>query len=131
MSVHTDVLWNQLTVEEIQLLTNGCGSLERGFPTPDFGFTDPCRRHDFDYFIGGSEIDRRTSNLLMLYGMLLIIDKKKWWVTRFCMEVVAYLYFHITEELGDNFYYYTDTPRGWPEIEEGIRRVRMGLSRDP
>lgn len=61
---------------------NGCGSGPTARIVPDGVFGPACRRHDFNYMLGGTARDREESDWQFLLDMLTIArrETRSWWL---------------------------------------------------
>lgn len=105
--------WSQLTPVLFQLMRdhdilNGCGSRWFRAITPQFMFEASCWKHDFYYWVGGSESDRKRADDLFLVYMLKDANRApfylRWWhrgwarLYHFAVRVFAKRYFHYSEK---------------------------------
>lgn len=64
------VHFSDLSVPQIDMISNGCGP--RGWGAiPDWGFTESCEEHDFDYWNGGTAEDRLKADQKLRDAMIL------------------------------------------------------------
>lgn len=77
---HCKYIYDNLTKKELNILSgSSCGPSNNkflAFIVPDF-FKKPCKIHDVDYFIGGTEQMRKWSDRKFYYGC-----KKGFWMFR-------------------------------------------------
>lgn len=62
--------YEDMTTEEREFLCNGCGPKGFIIPIPEFIFTASCDHHDFNYWRGFEEADRKWSDE-KFYSMML------------------------------------------------------------
>ena len=57
------VRYIDLTPQEKAVICNGCGPKGGIIPVPEFRFTASCLHHDFNYWLGCKEIQRKKADL--------------------------------------------------------------------
>lgn len=70
MSRPERIRFRHLTPEEKKIVCNGCGPKGGLIPVPEFVFTEACNHHDFNYFIGATELQRKKADLQFLAEMI-------------------------------------------------------------
>lgn len=112
---------------------NGCGPGSASGLVPDFMWEEDCDEHDFDYFVGGSEVDRREADWRFSMRMILRANNRyAWWdPRRFFARMGAWSYYRAVKELGDDLAFcYRPKPLTMARVlalldeEEERRRVR-------
>jgi hypothetical protein len=64
------VRYNDLTPQEKAIICNGCGPKALWLPLPKFMFRACCDHHDFNYWIGCKEIQRKKADLQFYREMI-------------------------------------------------------------
>ena len=64
------IRYADLTEAQKTLICNGCGPKGGWVPVPDFLFHASCDHHDFNYWLGHTEGDRRKADHQFLVAML-------------------------------------------------------------
>jgi len=77
----------KLTKEQKAILCNGWGPKGGGAVVPELFLHEPCDRHDFDYWVGGSILDRLKADWRLLRSGM---RKAKW---NPAMNAAAMVYF--------------------------------------
>ena len=62
--------FRNLTQLEIKVICNGCGSKGGWFKPPDYRFRASCDHHDFNWWLGGNDLDRELADDKFLREML-------------------------------------------------------------
>ena len=102
--------FENLTGEQREFICNGCGAKGGNIPVPNFAFKASCDRHDFGYWVGGTEKDRRRID--SGFGKALRKDAG-WDPGLWCW---AFFYLRGVKAFGSSYFYYGE-PRGWKELE--------------
>lgn len=109
-------------------LANGVGS--RSFPINprDFIFKHASKQHDFQYFVGGNEEERRWVDGLFLSDCFKAIGKAPIGKRPF-YTIIAIIYFGFLVALGSYAWEYTDKPaETWDEF---LIHVDVFFSKNP
>ena len=61
--------YSKLTDRQKDIITNGCGGKGMGFKPPQFFFKASCNHHDFYYWRGGTEADRKHADSMFFLAM--------------------------------------------------------------
>lgn len=99
------VRYKDLTPEQKDLLTNGCGGKGSWVPIPDWRFTASCDHHDFNYALGGSEEDREKADRQFYDAMLADADAAPWYLRYFYRFWAKTYYLAVSQYAGDYFHY--------------------------
>lgn len=113
------VRFKDLTEEEIAYLCNGCGGKGGLFNPPDFLFTASCNHHDFNYWLGGTEEDRKKADKDFLNAML-VDAKRSDWPRSWLHFVLAYLYYLGVRVAGKRFFYYSIEQRTRADLDKAM-----------
>jgi len=106
----TKIRYNELTKEQKEVICNGCGGKGGKLNPPDFMFTASCNHHDFNYWLGHTEEDRRKADKQFLEAMLNDISVLPFW-KRFFFRKIAYTYYKAVRLFGKSFFYYAKAER--------------------
>jgi hypothetical protein len=88
-------------------MCNGAGP-KGGVEVPDFIFTEAANRHDFDYWLGFSELDRTRADYKFLNNMLAATKAQSGWWSRQWYTMVAWRYYSAVRWLGKKAFSYRD-----------------------
>jgi len=110
--------YEHLTTPQRVRLCNGCGPKARWLPVPDFMFEASCDRHDFSYWLGATEDDRRIAD----YGFYLALCRdadrhaapRRWW-----LRALAWSYYRAVRMFGGPCFHYAEAKRGWEDLAAG------------
>jgi hypothetical protein len=117
------VRFKDLTEDEIAYICNGCGGKGGIFNPPDFLFTASCYHHDFNYWLGGSEEDRKRADTGFLNAMLLDarrVSGLRMWFHLF----LAYLYYYGVRFFGGKFFHYSAEQKTRKDLDEEMEKLR-------
>jgi len=98
--------YSDLTSKEKAIICNGCGGKGSIINPPNFMFTASCNHHDFNYWRGGTEVDRLKADWRFLKAMLrdsLYIENLAFFISHI---VIACLYFIAVRIAGWNYFNY-------------------------
>ena len=105
---------------------NGVGSRSFFINPPDFIFGPAAKIHDFLYFVGGTEEDRKASDeIYNLYAKNIISQKHG--VKRHLYSAIHTVYYFVLKMLGKYaFEYYPEPAKTWDEV---VDRYKSYLAR--
>lgn len=86
---------------------NGCGPSGWKSPLPSFCFEHHCYEHDYAYYVGGSETDRRSADNKFYYAMVRCSNYLSWWKRPFA-RLQAWVYYRMVKSLGSKYFNYAD-----------------------
>ncbi|MBE3141820.1 MAG: hypothetical protein IMZ53_14690 [Thermoplasmata archaeon] len=121
------ISYKDLTKEQEAVICNGCGPKGGWVPVPEFFMHASCDHHDFRYWKGGSETDRKAADLDFLIMMLKDAgyDQVK--------QSLAFTYWMAVRLFGSVCFHYSDRERDekdlaifMEEYYEGLRSKREG-----
>jgi hypothetical protein len=102
-NLSTIPLYEDLKPWELDAVATECGP--QWFPRfiakhiPQYTFRDPCRQHDFDYWVGGTELDRKITDLKFFVRMLKSgPNKKEAWRYYKLVRQFGWVSFHYGEK---------------------------------
>lgn len=93
--------------EKKRIPLNGCGGKGGWIPVPDFMFTASCDQHDFQYWRGHTERDRKEADRAFLRAMKRDVSALKWW-RRPTAYLVAQTYYRAVRLFGGKFFNYSN-----------------------
>jgi len=119
----TDLVFEDLTPEELAVITDGagCGNVEAD--VPDWIFRPACLRHDFCYWVGGVEADRAAGDLAFYRGMRALVKINASWYSRWWYYSMAWVYYRSVRNFSGKYFYYGE-PRGRKELNEGLEKQK-------
>ena len=116
----TQVRFNDLTTEQLDILRsnaelNGCGGKGGWLNPPDWIFTASCDHHDFNYWLGGTELDRSKADWQFYQAMLVDVENTSWW-KRPWYKMVAWVYYTAVRKFASSFFSYDDTEKTLEDV---------------
>ena len=60
-------------------IVNGCGTKAMAWLVPDLLQTDACNAHDYEYWLGGTKLDKRHADRTFFAAMKRTAAKAPWW----------------------------------------------------
>ena len=112
----TDLKFEDLSREQLDHLVDDCG--KPGFlDVPDFIFSIACQRHDFDYWLGHTKIDRHAADARMYRTMKSAIASEPWY-RRFWLYPIASTYYWAVRIGSSRFFYYDQRKRTLEDLQE-------------
>lgn len=114
MGLGRPLRWRYLSKLERRAIANGCGGKGGKVPVPDFLFTASCDHHDFNYWLGGSERDRRKADWQFYQAMLEDVHAQSIWV-RPLAYMAAWLYYKAVRRFARQYFNY-GPPRDWEDL---------------
>ena len=97
--------FRDLTPEQVKKICNGCGGKGSWVPVPQFIFHASCEHHDFNYWLGGTEADRKKADKQFYQAMKKDIKDEPWW-KRPWYHILAYTYYKAVRIKGGEFFCY-------------------------
>lgn len=98
--------WHDLTEAEVAQITDGCGKKGGWIRPPEYLFFDTsCDQHDFYYWRGHREEDRKIADAAFYQVMKRDVGKATWY-RRLWLYVVAWLYYRAVRFCGKPFFHY-------------------------
>jgi len=98
----------ELTETEKKQICNGCGGRggKLNFLIPQKHFQEACNIHDYMYYIGRTQEDKRKADAVLLYNLDTIVKNmkgiKKWWYKK-----LAKTFYEAVHNFGD-YYFWKD-----------------------
>lgn len=126
--------WHDMTSDQRAAISNGCGGKGGWFRPPQFRFRASCDRHDFGYWIGGDESDRRWCDARFLGAMVADAVLLPIWKRPFHL-LMAYVYYRAVRAFGSKFFKYGEKSKtrhlpGWSPFDPKVH-VSDDLEFDP
>jgi len=97
--------YSDLTEEQKSKICNGCGAKGGWFKAPNFLFKASCNQHDFYYWRGGEENDRKYADDMFYKYMKKDCAESKWY-EKISHYLIAYLYYKAVRFFGEKFFSY-------------------------
>ena len=98
--------FNELTSNEIKKYCNGCGGKGGFINPPEFLFHASCNHHDYLYYCGDTESDRKKADNSFYNYMRLDIANESRWYKRVYYKIWAYTYFKTVRLFGSKYFNY-------------------------
>ena len=102
--------YKQLNASQKKTICNGCGGKGGVINPPEFLFHASCNHHDFRYWRGCTESDRKDADISFYKWMRVDIAESKWYLKPY-YHVWAYAYYKAVRLLGKKYFYYHSTCR--------------------
>jgi len=96
--------YSQLTDKQKSEITNGCGGKGMGFTPPQFFFKASCNHHDFYYWRGGENKDRKYADKSFLDAMLEDAERASNWFSNIWNRTAAYAYYFAVRISGKKYF---------------------------
>lgn len=116
--------FQDLTQEQQDFVSDDCGN--HFLDVPDFMWTDACREHDFGYWLGCTENDRRRVDEAWYHQMLQAVDdtdSELFKYNKWVYKLLATLYFFAVRMFSWRFFNYGNSYKTQQdlvlEMEEG------------
>jgi len=111
--------YKDLTKEQKDFICNSCGGKGGWIKPPDFIFKASCNHHDFRYWRGATEDDRRLADKEFYGWTRADIEDAKWYLKAY-YHVWAFTYFQFVRFGGRKYFYYGEKPK---ELDDLIREM--------
>lgn len=115
-----ELKYSDLAEDEKALICNGCGGKGGWVKPPQFMFHASCNHHDFGYWKGGTDADRKDCDVKFLQAMIgdaAILDGLH---RRLWHYVMAFAYYLAVRRCGGKFFNY-GPKRGFRDL---VRRTQ-------
>ena len=103
--------FKDLTSKDKGLICNGCGGKGSWIDPPDWLFKASCNHHDFEYWRGGTEADRKHADWGFYQAMIEDANRASWWRRPFA-RMRAWVYYRAVRTFAKSYFFHTDVPRG-------------------
>lgn len=117
--------FEDLTKEQLDYFCNGVGSAHFPINPHDLIFKSPSKRHDFLYWLGGTDEDRILADEIFYLESLLEIGKQKWIPCRLFYFSVLELYMMFLRPLGKYAFEYGSKRESWDELKKFIDEKKV------
>jgi len=116
--METKIRYQHLTDVQKEVMCNGCGG-KGGIVTPPHAtfFKEECNWHDFNYFLGYTEVHRLKADKQLKAAMIKKVNKMPWY-TRLRLKPWCHLYYRAVRIVGKKFFYYGIKEQEVPTIKE-------------
>lgn len=123
----TEVRWRNLdTVTRQRMrragILNGCGAKGHWLDPPDWLFKASCDHHDFNYWLGCSDADRRRADWQFYQAMVEDANNTSWWRRPFA-RLRAWIYYKAVVKWGEEFFYFASGYRTWEDLLAELERA--------
>ena len=102
--------YKDLTDTQKQAICNGCGGKGGFINPPEFLFHASCNHHDFKYWLGCTEDDRKDADEAFYRWMKIDIASAKWYLKPY-YHLWAYTYYKAVRLFGKKYFYYANKQR--------------------
>jgi len=109
--------FSDLTQEQIDFIANGCGAKGSWIKVPDFIFGNSCKRHDFAYWRGGNEDDRRNADEELYADMELRVQMLNSMYKRLFYRAIVYIYKRAVWIRGSKNFQYRDKMKTMADLK--------------
>lgn len=117
MEENTKLRYSDLTPFQKKSICNGCGGKGGWFNPPEFLFHASCNQHDFYYWRGGDETDRKEADETFYKFMKKDVSEAKWFRKPF-YGIAAYTYYKSVRVFGKKFFNYCDSQKTKENVVE-------------
>jgi hypothetical protein len=98
--------YSELTKEEKKKICNGCGSKGGWIKPPEFLFHASCDQHDFYYWRGGLEPDRKKADDEFYRYMIIDCSRADGLVKYIKYRLIAFIYYQAVRYAGKMWFNY-------------------------
>ena len=113
--------YKQLNSHQKKTICNGCGGKGGLINPPEFLFHASCNHHDFRYWRGCTEADRKDADDSFYKWMKVDIAISKWYLKPY-YHLWAWTYYKAVRLFGKKYFYYVDKPRTLEDLEKEINK---------
>ena len=114
--------WRNLTKYQKLHISNGCGKKGGWFNPPDFLFTASCNQHDFNYWLGKVEEDRKKADL-QFYERMKVDASTAGWYIKWWHYSMACTYYRAVRMFGKDSFYDGKKSKTWNDLERDINKA--------
>lgn len=83
-------------------------------PVPEFVFHEACDHHDFNYWLGCTDEDRKKADVEFLQEMIRLANYNEGYIQ------LAFIYFNAVRRFGGTCFHYADRERDETDLEKEI-----------
>jgi hypothetical protein len=109
-----ELKFRYLTSSQKREICNGCGPKFAGEICPKFLLTASCDHHDFNYWLGGTSLDRQIADD-QFYSAMLDDASKSWPPKSWFYRLLAWRFYRAVREWGATFFG-AGRKRSWNEL---------------
>lgn len=113
--------YKELNSHQKEFVCNGCGGKGGLINPPEFLFHASCNHHDFLYWRGCTEADRKKADTEFYEMMLKDIEEAKWYLKPH-YHIWAWTYYKSVRIAGKKFFYYGDKMKNQVDLISEIQR---------
>lgn len=110
------IRFGDLTDEQKDFIIDGCGKKGGILDVPDWIFTASCAHHDFNYWLGHTEEDRKKADWQFYQAMLYDANNAPWY-KRAWYKLMAWTYYRAVSTFAKEYFYYGDAERTLEDLE--------------
>ena len=116
--------WGKLSTAQRIYVANGCGAKGGWLNPPGFMFTASCDQHDFYYWRGANEDDRKDADDAFLRAMLRDASTGSWWL-RWFHRSMARTYHWAVRKWGAPHFKTREEPATWTTLFVEMRTAGL------
>ena len=120
--------WRHLNVEERKLIANGCGGKGSWLKPPVWLFLASCDVHDFNYWLGHTEEDRKKADRQFYEMMLKDVERTPWWYPKFMARWRAWLYYKGVRRYARDYFYFADAEKTRADLDRELEEKRRAAA---
>jgi len=113
--------YKDLTDTQKQATCNGCGGKGGFINPPEFLFHASCNHHDFRYWRGCTEADRKETDNSFYKWMKVDVSESKWYLKPY-YHFLAWSYYKAVRLFGKKYFNYSDKPKTLKDLEKEINK---------
>jgi len=121
--INMKLRYSQLTEEQKEYICNGCGSKGAFVKVPNFMFLASCNHHDFLYYTGASEEDRKLADKSFYKWMRedIKVSGKRWYIKTY-YKMWAFTYYKAVRVFGKKHFSYREKPMTLKQLQEEMKK---------
>lgn len=122
--------FEDLTADQINYFWNGVGSDHFLFNPPDLIFKEASKKHDFLFWMGGSEDERKAADSEFYYTCWRATLKNHLQILRPFYFSASWLYYHCLKLFSKTAWEYCteeEKPKTWEDLKARIDRRRLEI----
>ena len=108
-----------LTPKQKAVILNGCGKKGAWFKPPDWFMLAECNHHDYGYYKGCTEADRKRCDDTFYNEMKRDVSRAAWYLKP-ARYAAAYIYYKAVRLFGKSAFYYADKPRTLEDLQQEV-----------
>ena len=109
--------YKDLTDTQKQAICNGCGGKGGFINPPEFLFHASCNHHDFRYWRGCTEADRKDADDSFYKWMKVDVSESKLYLKPY-YHFLAWSYYKAVRLFGKKYFNYSDKPKTLEDLEK-------------